>query len=391
MSARVFLHDVGIVCALGHGKAEVWARASSGDVSGLVKSGELYVGKTRGDGAPVPRVLWRHDSRNNRLLLQAVDQIHPSIEAARARYGSDRVAVIIGTSTSGIEDGLSSVRHFLAEGKASPGYHYHQQEIGDPAVFLAEALELTGPAYVVSTACTSSARVFASARRVLALGLADAVVVGGADSLATLTLAGFASLESLSKGRCNPMSRNRDGLNIGDGAAVFLLSKEPAAIALCGIGSCSDAHHMSAPDPQGRGAIQAMTLALADAGLSPSAIDYVNLHGTATALNDAMESLAVSTVFGEAAQQPWSGSTKPMTGHALGAAGAIELALAFLALSETNSTGLVPPHVWDGVVDPALPVLKLAPLNQRAAPRTIMSNSFAFGGNNVSLIVSRTP
>lgn len=389
MSPLVFLQDVGIVCALGHGKAEVWRRASSGDVSGLVKTGDLYVGKTPGDGVPVPKALWQHDSRNNRLLLQAIEQIRGPIEQARARYGSSRIAVIIGTSTSGIEDGLNSVRHFAAEGAQSPGYHYHQQEIGDPAVFLAEVLELTGPAYVVSTACTSSARVFASARRVLALGLADAVVVGGADSLATLTLAGFQSLESLSKSRCNPMSANRDGLNIGDGAAVFLLSTEPAAIALRGIGTCSDAHHMSAPDPKGRGAIQAMTSALADAGLAASAIDYVNLHGTATALNDAMESLAVATVFGEASKQPLSGSTKSMTGHTLGAAGAVELALSYLALSEVNAEGLVPPHVWDGVVDPALPVLKLAPVNHRAPLKIIMSNSFAFGGNNVSLIVSR--
>jgi 3-oxoacyl-[acyl-carrier-protein] synthase-1 len=392
MSAPVFLHDVGIVCALGHGKAEVWRRASTGDTSGIVGWSEsgVPVGRTRGDGVALTQALVRHNSRNNRLLMQAVDEIRAPIEAARAKYGAERIAVVLGTSTSGIEDGLSAVRHHVAEGVVTPGYHYNQQEIGSPSVFLSQALGLKGPAYVVSTACTSSARAFASARRLLRLNLADAVIVGGVDSLAALTVNGFQALESLSRTRCNPMSLNRDGLAIGDGAAVFLLSREPAPIALHGIGSCSDAHHMSAPDPQGRGAIEAMQAALAEAGLVASAVDYVNLHGTATELNDAMEARAVAAVFGEASRQPWVSSTKPMTGHTLGAAGAIELAISWLALSSSNSEGLVPPHVWDGVADPKLPVLNLAPLGHRASLKTIMSNSFAFGGNNVSLLVGRS-
>ena len=383
MSPPVFLHDLGVVCALGHGKAEVWRRASQGDQAGLVLDVPFPLGRTRGDGVPIPAVLSAHDSRNNRLLLQAVEQLRPALEAARAKVGSHRIGVVIGTSTTGIEEGLDAIRTVTAD------FHYARQEMGSPAVFLARLLELTGPAYVVSTACTSSARVFASARRLLRLGLADVVLVGGADSLATLTVAGFDALESVSRRPCNPMSLNRDGLTIGDGAAVFLLSKEPGPIALVGIGSCSDAHHMSAPDPKGTGAISAMRAALLDAGLEPGDVDYLNLHGTATRLNDAMEAQAVTSVFGEPAAQPFSSSTKPMTGHALGAAGAIELALSWLALSPLNEEHFVLPHVWDGVADPSLPTLRLASGQQRAPLRTIMSNSFAFGGNNVSLIVKR--
>jgi len=385
MSPPVFLQELGVVCALGHGKAEVWRRASRGDQSGLVHDGPFPLGRTRGDGLPIPAALRAHDSRNNRLLLQATEQIRAAIETARSKLGSHRIGVVIGTSTSGIEEGLQALR----PGSVAEDFEYQRQEIGSPAVFLASALELTGPAYVVSTACTSSARVFASARRLMRLGLADAVLVGGADSLATLTVAGFHSLESVSRKPCNPMSLNRDGLTIGDGAAVFLLGKEPSPIALVGVGSCSDAHHMSAPDPQGAGATRAMRAALEDAGLEPRDVDALNLHGTATRLNDAMEAQALCTVFGASATQPFSSSTKPMTGHALGAAGAIELALSWLALSPLNEAHHLLPHLWDGVADPRLPALRLAELDQRAPVRTMMSNSFAFGGNNVTLIIKR--
>ena len=385
----LFVHDVGIVCALGQSKVEVWRRASAGDVSGVaqLEGDSFFFGRTQGDGVPVPEALWRHNSRNNRLLLQAFEQIRKPFEQLRTRFGSDRIAVVLGTSTSGIEEGLRALDDLAAHGQRRNGAHYHQQEIGSPSVFLSRALGLTGPAYTVSTACTSSARVFATVRRLLSLGLADAAIVGGSDSLARLTVSGFDSLASLSANRCNPLSRNRDGLSIGDGAAVFLVSNEPGAIALCGAGSCSDAHHMSAPDPEGQGAAYAMRAALADAGLQPGDIDYVNLHGTATPLNDAMETKALTGVF--AASMPACGSTKPMTGHALGAAGAIELALCWLALSPLNAQGVVPPHVFDGELDAALPAVNFATAGARVSPKNVMSNSFAFGGNNVSLVLRR--
>jgi len=228
------------------------------------------------------------------------------------------------------------------------------------------------------------------------------VLCGGVDSLCQLTLNGFSALEAVAAERCNPFSRNRDGITIGEGAALFLMTKEPltrepltneqAPIALLGAGANSDAYHISAPEPEGRGARQAMQAALADAGLGAEQIDYLNLHGTATAHNDAMESQAVAAVF--PAGVPCS-STKPLTGHCLGAAGALEAAFCWLSLSEFNRDRLLPPHLWDGQADPALPRLhllapgspaELAPARTER-PRRMMSNSFAFGGNNISLIL----
>ena len=200
---------------------------------------------------------------------------------------------------------------------------------------------------------------------------------------------GFQSLESIAADRCNPFSRNRDGINIGEGAAVFLMSREPSAVALLGVGESSDAHHMSAPDPAGAGALRAMRLALDAAGLPPSAIDYVNLHGTATPLNDLMEGRAVAALFG--GETPCS-STKALTGHMLAAAGAGEAAFLWLALQPGLSDGAVPPHVWDGVADPEIPSLRLATRGTRLAMRersAMISNSFAFGGSNVAVVLGR--
>ncbi|MDR2216460.1 MAG: beta-ketoacyl-ACP synthase, partial [Nevskiaceae bacterium] len=216
----------------------------------------------------------------------------------------------------------------------------------------------------------------------------DAVLAGGADALNRFTLAGFVALECVSPKPCNPMSVNRDGINMGEGAALFLISREPGEIALAGWGESSDAHHFSAPDPRGVGAVLAMRSALKMASLQPEDIDYINLHGTATVQNDAMESLAVTTVFGSSV--PCS-STKPLTGHALGAAGAIEAAICWQTLRDHHS-GALPVHWWDGQADPALPPLNLVAPGHRAQrpPRRVLSNSFAFGGSNAALILERT-
>jgi len=243
---------------------------------------------------------------------------------------------------------------------------------------------------VISTACTSSARALMSAQRLLDLGMCDAVLCGGVDSLCKLTLNGFSALEAVSEQRCNPFSANRNGINIGEAAVLFLMSKTAGSsqpIALLGSGASSDAHHISAPEPTGRGARQAMHKALSRAGLQPQQISYLNLHGTATQHNDAMESLAVTALFPQGV--PCS-STKPMTGHTLGAAGALEAAFCWLSLSADNHEHVLPPHVWDGQPDPKLPALHwVTPTDHLTsiAPRYLMSNSFAFGGNNVSLII----
>jgi 3-oxoacyl-[acyl-carrier-protein] synthase-1 len=218
--------------------------------------------------------------------------------------------------------------------------------------------------------------------------LCDAVVAGGIDTLCAFTLAGFAALESVSASRCNPLSRNRDGINIGEGAALFLMSREPAAVALRGWGESSDGYHVSAPDPAGAGARRAMEQALSRAGVAAAQIDYVNLHGTATVQNDAMEARLIHEVFGDGV--PVS-STKPLTGHALGAAGAMEAGLCWVAMQDDNPSGKLPPHLWDGERDAALPVLNLAEPGSSAGHylRWALSNSFAFGGANATLILGR--
>lgn len=387
MSVRCYLPALGMINALGGNCTEIagglFAGATRGMVleNGWLPDGPARVGKVSGV-LPSPGGS-RDDSRNNRLLLAAVAQIAPQIAAARQRYGAARIGVILGTSTSGIAAGEAALRELRRSGNLPAHYDYMQQEIGAPAPFLARHLDLLGPAYTVSTACTSSAKAFVSARNLLAAGICDAVIVGGVDSLCRLTVNGFTALESTGVDVCLPLSKNRKGINIGEGAAVFLMTREAAPVEFLGAGESSDAHHISAPHPEGRGAEAAMRAALTDAGLDGAGIDYLNLHATATQKNDEMESRAVARVFPAGVRVS---GTKPMTGHTLGAAGATELAFCWLALHE----GRLPPHVWDNMPDPALPALNTVQAGQRfgrTERRTCMSNSFAFGGSNASLII----
>ena len=382
-----YVQALGIVSPLGEGLEPTRRALFAGDTSGMrVESGWLpnapaCVGRVMGELAPLPAPLEEHDCRNNRLLAAAAAQIRPAIDAALSRHGAQRVAIVIGTSTSGIASGEDAMAARIKTGAFPPGFSYKQQEIGATAPFAARLLGVRGPAYTVSTACTSGAKALLAARRLLDLGLCDAAIAGGVDTLCRLTVGGFASLESTSPQRCNPLSRNRNGINIGEGAALFLLGRDKAAVALAGGGESSDAHHLSAPDPEGTGAEAAMRAALAEAGAKPADIGYVNLHATATRKNDELESRVMARVF--PAGTAVSG-TKPLTGHALGAAGAIEAAFCWLALTD----GMLPPHVWDGEADPALPALRVAAKGERLSSRMVMSNSFAFGGSNASLIFS---
>ncbi|PVZ58672.1 beta-ketoacyl-[acyl-carrier-protein] synthase II [Pseudomonas sp. B1(2018)] len=395
-----YLNALGLVCALGRDKQEVARHLFAGDCSGMreqagwVPQRTLPVGAVQGNLATLPADMSRHHSRNNQLLLEATLQIRPDIDSAIQTYGRDRIGVVLGTSTSGIDEASQGLAHYLREKQFPPEYDYQQQELGAPANFLAEWLQLSGPTYVISTACTSSARALMSAQRLLDLGVCDAVLCGGVDTLCKLTLNGFSALEAVSEQRCNPFSLNRNGINIGEAAVLFLMTRhagDSQPIALLGSGASSDAHHISAPEPTGRGALQAMRKALGRANLQPEQIAYLNLHGTATQHNDAMESLAVATLF--PAGVPCS-SSKPMTGHTLGAAGALEAAFCWLSLSADNHEHALPPHVWDGQPDPELPPLQwVTPATRLTsiAPRYLMSNSFAFGGNNVSLIIGDAP
>jgi 3-oxoacyl-[acyl-carrier-protein] synthase I len=391
-----YLNALGLLCALGQGKQAVARALFAGDASGMraepgwVAERELTVGAVRGALPALPD-LALPPSRNNQLLLAVALQIEAPLREAIARYGASRVGVVIGTSTSGIDEASQSIAQYYNQGALPAHYHYAQQELVAPASFLAAWLGLDGPCYSISTACTSSARALLSAHRLLQQGLCDAVICGGVDSLCRLTLNGFSALEAVSAEPCNPFSRTRHGINIGEGAALFLMTKEAAPIAFFGGGASSDAHHISAPHPQGLGAQAAMRQALRSAGLAASDIDYLNLHGTATTHNDAMESLATAAIF--PAGVPCS-STKPLTGHTLGAAGALEAAFCWLSLSDYNPDALLPPHLWDGQGEPELPALQLVAPGTRlnkASGRRLMSNSFAFGGSNVSLILGDAP
>ncbi len=396
----VYLNALGLNCALGQGKQAVATALFAGDASGMqaqtgwVAGRALTVGAVPGDLPELPKLPGHPPSRNNQLLLAAALEIEPELRAAISRFGAERIAVVLGTSTSGIEEASQSIAEYLKQGQLPAHYDYAQQELAEPANFLSDWLGLSGPCFSISTACTSGARALLSAQRLLNLGVCDAVICGGVDSLCRLTLNGFTALEAVSAERCNPFSVNRHGINIGEAAALFLMTREPlsdASITLLGGGACSDAHHISAPQPDGLGAQAAMRKALAAAGISADQVDYLNLHGTATTHNDAMESQAVQAIFPHGV--PCS-SSKAMVGHTLGAAGALEAAFCWLTLSEYNPDQLLPPHLWDGQADPALPALNLVTPGTRLSnsrPRRLMSNSFAFGGNNISLLLGEEP
>ncbi|MGN6092776.1 MAG: beta-ketoacyl-ACP synthase [Luteibacter jiangsuensis] len=386
---KTYLNALGVACSLGVGKEAVADALFAGEPHGLsslagwVPDRVSPVGAVHAPLPAMPPGLAHRDTRNNRLLLLAAQEIEADVRAAIARFGSARIGVVVGTSTTGIEEATANIAARGATGRWPEGYRYADQELGAPAAFLAEWLDIAGPCYGISTACTSGARALLSARRLLRLGLCDTVLCGGADTLCRLATHGFHALEATSSERCLPFSGSRRGINIGEAAALFLMTRDEAPVALLGGGASSDAYHMSSPEPEGRGAVEAMHRALTAAGIGAEAIDYVNLHGTATEHNDAMESRAVADMF--ARPVPCS-STKGLTGHTLGAAGALEAAFCWLAL--TDSRRRLPPHVWDGVPDTALPSLAFTSTGDTLPEgrRHLMSNSFAFGGNNASLV-----
>jgi 3-oxoacyl-[acyl-carrier-protein] synthase-1 len=337
-----------------------------------------------GDLPAIPSRFAPHRSRNNQLLLAALAQIRTQVDAAIGRYGKDRVAVIMGTSTSGIAEGEQAVRSLQQHGTFPPGYDYQQQELGDPSQFMADWLDLSGPAYTLSTACSSSAKAIISGKRLIDAGLADAALVGGADSLCRMPVNGFNSLESFSRGRCTPFGQDRDGINIGEASALILLTREPADVALLGTGESSDAWHMSAPHPEGLGAERAIAMALHQAGLQASDVGYINAHGTATPLNDQVEAAVIHRMFGGGTS---CSSTKHLTGHTLGAAGATEAALSWLIL--TSGLPLPPQDFSVTPRDPGLPAIRLVEGHEPLTRPVILSNSFAFGGNNASILIGR--
>ncbi|MDO6498298.1 beta-ketoacyl-[acyl-carrier-protein] synthase family protein [Photobacterium sanguinicancri] len=407
----LYIHSCGFHSALGLEHNDIHARLAQGHSPDMQICNDMLndgtatvIGKVTADLPALPAALKAFDTYNNRLAQSALAQMAPSVAHAITQYGSDRIAVVVGSSTSGIADGETALKAQANDGEFPSEFHYHQQELGNLSEFIADFFQIQGPTYTVSTACSSSGRVFLSAQRLLQSGLADAVIVGGADSLCKLTLNGFHGLEALSSELCNPFSANRKGINIGEAAAFMLLSQDKPsmvdegsdtnpdtssdkntnikmpAIALLGAGDSSDAHHISAPHPEGNGAEEAMQKALTNAQLTPSDIGYINAHGTATPLNDEMEAKAIHRVFGELV--PVS-STKPFTGHTLGAASAVEAAICWHVLRYNLA---IPQQINDGERADSLAPILLAGQHTALNNKAILSNSFAFGGNNISLI-----
>jgi 3-oxoacyl-[acyl-carrier-protein] synthase-1 len=359
----------------------------------LVPGRAVTVGQVLEPLAPVPVCLARLACRNNALSLTALSHIEHTVRAVIERVGASRVGVVMGSTTSGIDSAERALEHALAAGSLPDWFDYAQLELGGAAGFVAAWLGARGPAYTISTACSSGAKAVASGRALLALGACDAVVAGGTDALCRLTVNGFTALHAVADAPSNPFSVNRRGLTLGEGSAIFMLERRPGGVQVLGAGESSDAFHISSPDPEGHGAVAAMEQALGEAGLAPADIAYVNLHGTGTPLNDAMESHAMRRVFGDAAVP--ASSTKPLVGHTLGAAGAVELAFCAMVLQQCAAGGVaLPPHRWDGVPDPELPRLRLVQPGehvQPAARTAVLSSSFGFGGNNCALVLGVGP
>ncbi len=377
-----------VCCALGTGKAEVAAKLRtgySGLVPGSVLSATTWVGAVPGELPVLTGTLRGYDTRAARLAVAALADVAGPLAKACSRWGQQRVALVIGGSTAGLATTELAYREYARTGRL-PGWWSPtaQHDFGAVLHVLRELTQVAGPAYVVSTACSSSGKALGAAGRLLASGRADAVLVGGADSLCELTLRGFHSLGILGAEPCRPFCQSRGGISIGEGSALFLLERSgEAEHALLGYGESADAYHMTAPHPEGVGAEAAMRGALAAAGLAPEQIGHVNAHGTGTDQNDRAEALAIARLLGGAVPTL---STKGYTGHALGSAGAIEAALSLLCMEG----GFLPASLYCEPLEAGLGIdVVCAP---RALPKgPVLSNSFAFGGTNVSVILGAAP
>ncbi len=378
------------VNALGRTTAEVLAALDAGR-SGLAPSPiplpfETRTGSVPGELDPLPHDLARYDCRLARLGMLALADVRPAADRAVARWGADRVGVLIGTSTGGLDATESAFAAWRDSAELPRTYDIrHQHDFAALGELIARVAGLEGPAWVVSTACSSSGKVHASAARMIRAGLVDAMLVGGIDSLCHMTLFGFRGLGILSEGACRPFGEGRSGINIGEGAALMMIERRTdetdrdALVHLLGVGESSDAYNMSSPEPGGRGAREAMERAMASAGLAASQIDHLNAHGTATPQNDLAESIAIAALFGDRVPVV---STKGYTGHLLGAAGGTEAVFA----GHAARSGRLPRALGSDPIDPVIGASIHVPLEPLAGTfRRVLSSSFAFGGSNVCL------
>jgi 3-oxoacyl-[acyl-carrier-protein] synthase-1 len=385
--------------AMGHGRAAHWQALQDGR-SGLrpisFDACELrcYTGEVSGLDAPLPARLSEFECRNHRLAWLGLQQdgFMRATQQLRERHSAARIGVFIGTSTAGIHSAELAYRaaHANQSTQLPDWFDYqHTQSLASAATFVANALQLQGPVMTISTACSSSAKVFAAAYRSMQLGLCDAAIVGGVDSLCLTTLYGFNALQLVSADMCRPADARRNGISIGEAAGFAIVESSYHAaddalpFSLLAYGESGDAHHMSSPDPQGRGALAAMLKALQRAQLQLADIDYINLHGTGTQTNDAAEDQGVMALFGN---RTACSSTKGWTGHTLGAAGIVEAGIALLCMEH----GFIPQSLNTQHKDPALHADIV--MQPRSTPvRRVLSNSFGFGGSNCSLIFGALP
>ena len=396
---ELYLSKPAVMSCAGNNIDQLWDAVTTGSQKNIKKvtacNGEEYFAARIADDILKPSGA-RYDMKIMRIENAALEQIADDIEAVKARYGADRIAVCIGSCDNGTEFSLANHRKYFADGVFPKDYNIEIQGADYVSTFVAEKFGLAGPAVTFATACSSSAGAIIKAAEMIKAGLADAAIVGGIDIASDTTLIGFSALEAVSSEITNPFSKNRHGITLGDGAAFFVLSREPldgTSVRLLGWGESADAYHMTSPDPSGAGAEKAIRRALENAGISKADVGYINLHGTGTKFNDSMEAKAVAAIFGEGgkggiSQVPVS-TTKPVTGHTLGAAAALEAAICWKALVENqnkNDNIKLPLQVWDGQRDEELPQLNFAAQGSGAL-KVCLSNSFAFGGANACLVL----
>jgi 3-oxoacyl-[acyl-carrier-protein] synthase-1 len=387
----VVLTDIGLVSALGSGSDATRAGLQAG-VSALSRDAtllneqECLVGQVKEDFSLPTEHNGTYSHRFYGLVRAGLRQLDIKVEKLKQSISSDRIGVVVGSSTSGIHAGEQAYVQKREQGRFPSSYHYRQQEMGSVAEYIRLHYRLTGPAYTISTACTSGAKALLAARRLIRAGICDAVITGGADSLCKLTVQGFNSLGLVSPEQANPLSINRAGLNLGEGVCLFTMERGTQGVELLGGGESSDAYHMSAPHPEGVGAVEAIRQCLAEAQVKMTDVGYVNLHGTGTRHNDRAEAIAVSKTVGDSV--PCS-STKPFVGHLLGAAGAFEAGVAYLLLHAYRETGnsVLPPHLWDQNRDPELPSIRIVHQDDSLSVPNVLSTSFAFGGSNCAILL----
>ena len=395
----LYLSKPGVMSCAGNNIDQLWNAVTSGTQTNIKKvkacNDEEYFAARIDDAALKPSGA-RYDMKIMRIENAALEQIADDVTAVRDKHGADRIAVCIGSCDNGTEFSLANHRKYFAEGQFPQNYNIEIQGADYVSTFVAEKFGLKGPAVTFATACSSSAGAIIKAAEMIKAGLADAAVVGGIDIASDTTLIGFSALEAVSSEITNPFSKNRHGITLGDGAAFFVLTKEPVVstgsttVKLLGWGESADAYHMTSPDPSGAGAEKAIRRAMENAGVSASDVGYINLHGTGTKFNDSMEGKAVASIFGEKTV-PVS-TTKPVTGHTLGAAAALEAAICWKALVENKGKDNIklPVQVWDGERDEEIPELNIVDGKSSAAKgqlKVCLSNSFAFGGANACLVL----